>query len=335
VRLRLERIQKAAQRAAGLTQQMLAYAGRGPLVMEPLHVSQLVLEMGQLVESAVSGRAVLRFDMEADLPAVEGDATQISQVVLNLITNAAEAFSESSGTIRVRTGSIHSSQIRPGALFAGELREGRCVYFEVRDDGPGIAERDRARIFDPFFTTKFTGRGLGLAAVIGIVRGHGGAIEVESEVGRGTRFRVLLPAADRAPAASGARDPAAARRFRSGTVLVVDDDEGVRELAAEILRRAGLRVLSTRGGRDAVELFAQHAGEIDAVLLDRTMPLMSGEDTFDALRELRRDVRIVLMSGYSRERAVESFARRGLAGFLQKPFDPGELVAKLAEVLGK
>jgi CheY-like chemotaxis protein/two-component sensor histidine kinase len=313
---------------------MLAYAGAGPVAAEPLDLSRVVREMVQLLESSISGQATLVFAMDPDLPPIEADDAQLSQVVMNLLTNAAEALGEEEGRIAISTGSIEV-EANGGleSVLGEELPEGTYVYLEVRDSGCGMDPDTRARIFDPFFTTKFTGRGLGLAAVLGIVRGHRGAIEIESEPDRGTRFRVLFPCA-------GARDedpapePTAADRWRgSGTVLVVDDDQGVRELAQESLQRVGMDVLCAGSGREGVEIFSRRGDEIRAVLLDRTMPGISGETALEEIRKIRLDARVVLISGFSEEQAAQNFADEKFVGFLQKPFPPEMLIKKLREVL--
>ncbi len=333
LRERLQRIQKAAHRAAALTNQMLAYAGKRPLVVESVNLSRLALEMARLLETAVTGKAILCFEMAADVPAVEGDVAQLSQVVMNLVINASEAIGDRSGRIELRTGSVDSRRAaRSATIFGADLRDGPCVYFEVSDNGCGMDEKTRGRIFDPFFTTKFTGRGLGLAAVLGIVRGHGGAIEIQSESGRGTRFRVVFPAAG--GPARRASVPETVEAWRgNGTALVLDDDEGVRDLVRETLERAGLAVFCAGDAREALRIFRHRPDQIDLVILDRTLPHTSGEEVFEALRSIHPEVRVLLMSGYGEEIAVARFAGKGLAGFLQKPFLPETLVARARAAL--
>jgi two-component system cell cycle sensor histidine kinase/response regulator CckA len=335
-RERIEKIRKAALRAAALTNQMLTYAGVGPVVVEPIDLSRVVREMAQLLESSISGQSTVVYRLDANLPLIEADDAQLSQVVMNLLTNAVEAVGEGEGRIAIATG---TAQVDAASglqtPFGEDLPEGTYAYLEVSDTGCGMDDETRSRIFDPFFTTKFAGRGLGLAAVLGIVRGHRGSIEIESEPDRGTRFRVLFPSA-RAQRAADVPESVAEREWRgSGTILVVDDDEGVRELAEETLKRAGLSVLCASDGRTAVEVFHQHQDEIRAVLLDRTMPDISGEEAFDEIRRIRPDARIVLISGYSQERAMQDFANKDLAGFLQKPFLPQTLIEKIRAVFGE
>jgi two-component system cell cycle sensor histidine kinase/response regulator CckA len=335
VRARLQMIQKAAHRAAALTNQMLAYTGKESLHFEPLNLSKLVEEMGRLVESAVSKKLEVRYELETGLPAVAGDSAQLSQVVMNLITNAAEAMDHDGGRITIRTGTVEAdratlAQVVPSA----DLAKGTYVFFEVSDTGCGMDEATRERIFDPFFTTKFTGRGLGLAAVLGIVRSHGGGIELDSVPELGTRFRVLLPRSDRSPRKRAEPSTDIESWRKRGTVLVVDDDEGVLDLTRQTLQRAGLEALAARDGREALTRFRERAGDVGLILLDRTMPGASGEEIFDQLRRCDPDVPIVLFSGYSQESMGEQFAGRDLAGFLQKPFLPAALLRKVREILG-
>ena len=333
VRARLLKIQLAASRAAALTTQMLSYAGQQPLSVERLDLSQIVAEMRALIASSISGRAELDLQLEPDLPAVEGEATQLGQVVMNLITNAAESLADGVGTITVRTGLVTLDAPPSGALFAETLVPGRHVYFEVADDGCGMDPATCARVFEPFFTTKFTGRGLGLAAVAGIARGHRGAIEVKSQLGEGTCFRLLLPALSGGVSEQAVAPVPLDRWQATGTALVIDDDDGVRELTEEVLRRAGMAVLTAVDGHEGVKLFGQHADEIRVVLLDRTMPSLSGSDTLNAIRELRPDAQVVIVSGYSEERVIAEMGGQRLAGFLKKPFFPETLLAEVRAVL--
>ncbi len=334
VRARLQRIQKAANRAAALTNQMLAYAGTGPLISEPLDLTHLVGEMGQLLETAVSHQTSLVYELSNDLPSVTGDPAQLSQIVMNLITNAAEAIGTGGGRITLRTGVVDGALIEPFLSDPEKAeREGPHVYFDVIDTGCGMDAETRSRIFDPFYSTKFTGRGLGLAAVMGIVRGHQGSVEIDTESGRGTRFRVVFPAG---PAQVPATRPIPIDAFSwhdRGTVLVVDDDEGVRQLAADTLERIGMRVLCASDGGEGIELFRKMKHEICLVVLDRTMPGTSGEQTFLEMQHIQPQTPILLISGYSKERAVGHFGELGLAGFLQKPFMPEVLIGTVRSIL--
>ena len=332
VRDRLGTILRAGRRAAALTDQMLAYAGQRPLRVERVDLSRLVRDIRELAGASMSGKTTFELELAPHLPAVEGEAAQLSQVVLNLVTNASESLRDGKGHVTVRTGTVDLESPPAGALFADTMTAGAHVFFEVEDAGEGMDEETASRIFDPFFTTKFTGRGLGLAAVAGIVRAHRGAIQVDTKIGRGTRFRVLLPAA---PRPEEPEQPAATREgdWRGhGTVLVIDDEEDVRELAATVLRRAGMKVLTAADGHEGLKLFGQHFDEIHLVLLDRTMPVLSGADTITAIRETKPDAKVILISGYSEEHATAEVAGRGVS-FLQKPFDPESLLARVRESL--
>ncbi len=327
VHARLDIITRAARRAADLTDQMLAYAGQRPLRVERIDLSALIRDIRELAASSISGKTPFELDLADGLPPVEGETAQLSQVVLNLVTNASESMRDGVGRVTLRTGVLELEEPPRGALFAETMQAGKHVFFEVGDAGCGMEPETAGRIFDPFFTTKFTGRGLGLAAVAGIVRAHHGAIEVETEPGRGTTFRVLLPVAGEAPDEDQAEAATAPPCRVGGTALVIDDDEAVRELAAETLRRAGMTVLCAADGHEGVELFSEHKDEVRVVLLDRTMPTLSGADTLEAIRGVRADARIVLISGYSEERATAELARRDIVAFVQKPFLPETLLA--------
>jgi PAS domain S-box-containing protein len=334
VRKRLERIAHSARRAADLTKQMLAYAGADVVETEVLELSALMEEALRLVESLVSSNTAIDYELSAGLSPVEGNSAQLLQVAMNLVSNAAEALEEERGTITIRTGAMDLREGSPHVFSYGSLVAGEYVYLEVEDDGCGMDADTRGRIFDPFFTTKFTGRGLGLAAVLGIVRAHGGALDLESEVGRGTRFRVILPVCG----GEGRQDTwrpgdALVDASSAGTVLVIDDDEAVVEVAGETLRRAGFHVLEATDASEGIELFRVHSSEVGLVLVDRAMPGISGGDVIRDLREIRAEIPVLLMSGYSEARIATEFAGEGLAGFLQKPFLPEGLIAKVRGLL--
>jgi PAS domain S-box-containing protein len=333
LRERLHTIRRAALRAAALTDQMLAYAGQRPVRMERVDLSKLVRDIRDLAASSGSGKTIFELELKPELPPVQGEAAQLSQVVLNLVTNASESLRDGVGHVRIRTGLISIDEPPAGALFAETLAPGAHVFFEVSDAGCGMDDETVARIFDPFFTTKFTGRGLGLAAVAGIVRTHHGAIEVTSTPGEGTCFRVLLPAASGSTEDSADNEISLDGWRASGTALVIDDDPDVRDLAAIVLERAGMDVLTAADGREGVKLFAQHADAVRVVLLDRTMPVLSGAGTLEAIRDMKPDAKIILVSGYSEEHATAELADRSITDFLQKPFLPTTLLTKVREAL--
>ncbi len=334
----ISQIQLAAQRAADLTRQMLAYSGKGHFVIQPVNLSLLVEEMAHLLKASISKNIVLQFNLEANLPATEVDITQLRQVIMNLIVNASDALGNRSGLINLSTGVINANRTYLAEMYmADNLPEGHYVYFEIKDTGIGMDAPTQARIFDPFFTTKFTGRGLGLAAVLGIVRGHKGALKVVSKPGRGTVFRVLLPCVDAPVSEIQTEKPVEAaalpENVSKGTVLVVDDEQLVRSMTERILKRFGFQVLTAEDGLIGLELFRQHQTEISCVLLDMTMPHLNGEQTFKAVRQINSEAKVILMSGYSEQEATQRFTDKGLAGFLQKPFTLSELRDKISAIV--
>ncbi len=332
----IEQIQIAARRAAELCKQMLAYSGKGRFVIQPLNLSSLVREMGHLLQAVIPKKITLRYDFAEALPAVEGDPSELRQVVMNLITNAAEAIGDETGVITVRTGMLEADrQYLATTYLAEDVPAGTYVCLEVSDTGCGMDEQTKARIFDPFFTTKFTGRGLGLAAVLGIVRGHRGAIKIYSEPGRGTAFKVLLPCSQQPAVDLETKDEPISDWDGSGAILVADDEEVVRAVSRKTLEGQGFTVLTAANGPEALKLLGDHADEVVLVLLDLTMPRMSGLETFSKMRRVRRDVPIILSSGYNEDEAIGDFAGKDLAGFIQKPFDPKSLIRKVREVLRK
>jgi two-component system cell cycle sensor histidine kinase/response regulator CckA len=325
----------ASRRAAELCHQMLAYSGKGRFVIQPISLNELVSEMGQLLSVSTSKKAALHHTFAPNLPSVMADATQIRQVVMNLITNASEAIGDREGTMALRTGALWCNR----EYFADAIGDskqhvpGLYVFLEVSDTGVGMDAETLGRIFDPFFSTKFAGRGLGLATVLGIVRGHKGALKVVSEPGKGTTFRVLLPAHGAAPRPTEARPVAPRELSGHGLVLVADDEATVRSVARRILEYAGFQVMTAVDGREALELYERHGREIRLVVLDMTMPHLDGEACFLALRQLNPDAKIVLTSGYSEQEVLAHFVGKGLAGFVQKPYKADQLLGKIRDVL--
>lgn len=328
----LRDIEKSSTRAADLARQMLAYSGKGRFVIETIDLNHLLEEMVQMLNISISRKALLRLNLHRPLPAMEADATQIRQVVMNLVINASEALAEMNGTITITTGCLEIGGSQPKGEWQQErLSAGQYVFLEIVDTGCGMSPETIAKIFDPFFTTKFTGRGLGMAAVQGIVRGHKGAIKVCSEVGQGTAFKVVFPASDRQAnllSQESVGDPWEGK----GKVLLIDDEEGVLTIGKALLKKLGFIPVTARNGRDGIEVFRQNP-DILCVILDLTMPVMDGEQCFRALKQLRPDVKVIMSSGYSEQEVVEKFTGTGLAGFAQKPYKFGALRETLKTAL--
>ncbi len=331
-RAMLRDVVDAATQAGLLTGQLLAYAGRAPTRMQLTDLSQRVRETARLLASALPPGVQLELELDETLPAIRADAAQIQQVVMNLLLNAIEAVGAGEGAVRLRTAAESLAAEDTADLETGPgWRPGLHVLFEVRDDGRGMDDATRARIFDPFFTTKFTGRGLGLAGVLGSVRRHGGALRVESKPGVGTTFQVYWPAeggaAQPEPVARAALP--AVERWR---ILVVDDEATARRAAARILEQAGHQVATARDGSGALRCL-RAAGGFDLVLLDLTMPGMGGEETLAALRAVHPEVRALLVSGHPSAGVAQRGAARW-AGFVSKPFTACTLLAAVQTALG-
>jgi two-component system cell cycle sensor histidine kinase/response regulator CckA len=295
-------------------------------VIEPVDVSKQVVQITSLIQASIPKNVELRLSLANNLPPIEVDVGQLQQVIMNLVINAAEAIGGAGGTVELRTGveRVGHEQLRAN-LARTTPPAGQYVAISVEDTGSGIEESTLARIFDPFFTTKFTGRGLGLSSVLGIVRGHKGLITVDTHPGAGTVFRVFLPLSSTSvPARS---DPAAERQG-SSTILVVDDEDVVRRMARNALERLGYQVLMAANGREAVELFAADPDRIQIVLLDMMMPVMGGEEALRRLLEIRPSLPVLAMSGFHEREAKQRFGA-GIAGFIQKPFTAGQLAIKL------
>jgi signal transduction histidine kinase/CheY-like chemotaxis protein len=334
VRRRIEDVQGAAVRAAGLTRQMMAYSGQGLTITEELSLNALIEEVAHPPQGSIAGQVSLQLRLAEDLPPIQGDSGQIRQVLTSLIANASEAIGDRSGTITVRTGLLHAAGNSDAAPHWDDAQLGDCVALEVSDTGCGMAPDVQRKIFDPFYTTKFTGRGLGLAAVLGIVRGHHGDIKVHSEVGKGTTVKILFPVGSRDAPARAESARLAQAWHNQGMFLVVDDEELVRSLVKMRLEREGFSVLVAGDGEVGVQLFRQHSDQIVGVLLDLVMPRMNGDEALRQMRRIRPDVRVIVASGYAEKEAVDRLVDGGLTGFLQKPFRLDRLMEEVRQVVG-
>jgi two-component system cell cycle sensor histidine kinase/response regulator CckA len=324
----LAQIERAAARAADLCRQMLAYAGKGRFLVAPIDVAELVRGTIDLLRLSIRKNARLHIDLDTRCPRVIGDETQIQQVVMNLVMNASDALPASGGAIDIR---VHPLKVRsPQAapeFGHGELKAGAYVLIEVRDEGCGMSRETLTRMFDPFFTTKFTGRGLGLSAVLGILKSHDGAVRVSSVEGQGTSFRLFFPAAtpERAGAAALPDPTVAKERSERGVALVVDDEPLVADTVASMLRHLSFEVLIAADGDAALATFRANPNRIGLVFVDFTMPGIDGLETSRRIRDVDPEARIVLMSGYSESEAARRFAENSIDGYLAKPFKVGDL----------
>jgi PAS domain S-box-containing protein len=322
----LDIAEKSSLKAAALISQLLAYAGKGEFIVTQFDLSGLISEILPLIETSIPKTVQLDLNLPLDLPWIDADASEIQQIVMNVVINGAEAFGDTPGVMQVSTGVARMNQ--------GEETEPDGVYLEVKDSGCGMDEETQQKMFDPFFTTKFTGRGLGLAAVSGIVRKLNGRLEVESVPGNGSTFRIVFPAVP-APLAETKVETKArvqSEQRGEGTILVVDDEAMVRQLARAVLERFGYTVLTAENGRDAVATFQRNADTITAVLLDLTMPVMGGGEAFHLMTEIRPEIPIIISSGYGEGEIRQQFTS-ALAGVIKKPYTVSELREKIAAVL--
>ena len=327
----LGKIIHASEKAAALCQQMLAYAGKGRFIIEPLNLSVLLDEVTQLLEVPISPNVNIHYNLQDHLPQINGDKAQLQQLFMNFITNANESINDN-GDITISTGnryvSLHDLKTYLGSeqAIAGDY-----IYITFSDTGCGMNKGIIDKIFEPFFTTKFTGRGLGMSAVLGIIKGHQGFIQCESEVGQGTTFTVLFPISEAQADPLPDEITANLTQQNTGMVLIIDDEDSIREMAQEMLIDLGWQTLSAADGASGVALFRQHRDNISTVILDMTMPGMDGLSTFDAIIAIDPKAKVILSTGYSQQEATDRFAGKALAGFLQKPYDFKQLQDKIAQ----
>ncbi|HEX9011205.1 MAG TPA: PAS domain S-box protein [Holophagaceae bacterium] len=333
----LENMERAILKAAELTKQMLAYSGRGHFVVQPQDLNQVVRELTHLLEVSISKKVALHFDLDPDLPPIEADAAQIQQVAMNLVTNASDAIGDREGRIRIRTGleRLEGDRLQTAALPGQDLQPGSYAVLEVEDTGCGMNREVLERIFDPFFTTKSTGRGLGLSALLGILRGHNAGLRITSEPGHGSTFQLYFPAASGRTPEPAETAPEAGARGMQGRVLVVDDEELILETTAITLTALGFEVETARDGAEALARVEAGPDRLDLVLMDLTMPRMDGREAFLAMRRLAPGLPVVLSSGYTEQDSLQAFNGEGPAAFLQKPYLIQDLRRVIQSVLGK
>jgi len=330
----LDNIEAGCSHAADLCRQMLAYAGQGRYLIQQINVSELVRSMARLIEVSIPKNVQLEYHLDTDVPMVECDVAQLEQVVINLLTNAAEAIGDASGTITITTGStLTDTNTLEHCYGSEELRSGEHVYIEVVDDGCGISDETRQHMFEPFFTTKFTGRGLGMSAILGIMRSNHGCIQIDSRPGCGSAIRVFLPPA-KGKVKQSMEETMPGHFTASGMVLVVDDEPAVQKVACRMLAHMGFETLTANDGDESLDVYQRHQDEIVVVLLDLTMPKMSGDKVFEALQRIRPDVKVLISSGYGEARLSERFRGQQSIAFVQKPYNVKQLRQAMRKILG-
>lgn len=331
----IEHIENAANRAADLCRQMLTYAGKSPLVQTQVNMWLLVDESVKMLKSALKKNVAINVDLKRDVPEVVGDSSQIQQIIMNLIINAGEAIGDNNGTVNVSLSKVAVSAGEPEVDFFGtSIQFGRYACIKVSDDGCGMTEDTQKRMFEPFYTTKFTGRGLGLSAVLGILRAHGGTFQLLSKPGIGTTFKVYFPLPAAPDVVEAAKVDSLASVKGNGTILLVDDEEPLIKIGTALLKAMGFSVISASNGNEAIKAFSTHKNLINLVLLDMFMPGMGGEEAYHELRKIDKTVPIIICSGYDAESAEEITMADDRSAFLHKPYKPAELLRVLNEKIG-
>ncbi|TET39441.1 MAG: response regulator, partial [Planctomycetota bacterium] len=332
----VQEIEAAGRKAAELSRQMLAYSGKGRFVLEKINMSNLIRAMSQLIEASAGREIMMRYDLADELPEIVADSSQMRQVVMGLIANAAESYIEEVGFVTIKTGAMNCDRNYFTETYLDEgQKPGRYVFVEVSDTGRGMYEQTIEMMFDPFFTTKEKGRGLGLAAVLGIVRGHDGAIKVDTTPGKGTTIRVLFPAIEKPSHGESGKVAKEAAWSAEGTVLVAEEEESIRLLTERMLHTLGFKTISTGVGSEVLEIFRENAGEIKAVLLDMGVPGLNFEYVLAEMQGLRGDLAVVLTSGYDRTDTVTRLTGKGRIEFIQKPYTVEDLTQTLRSLLEK
>jgi len=334
VKKSLECIIQASEDAASLCQQMLAYSGKGKFVVEPIQLSETINGMQGLIDVAIGKDRRVRYQID-DTSMVKGDASQLQQVIMNLLTNASEAIEHSHGEIILHVFEVEVDDERLEKCHYDKAPLGRYVCLEVSDNGCGMSEAVKDKIFEPFYTTKFTGRGLGMSAILGITLGHQGLLDIETTLDKGTVIRVFLPCYNTVGAVSmgsAFRADVGKDKF-AATVLLVDDEEQVLQMARKMMESLGLKVITACNGKDAVQIYTQNMANIDLVMLDLTMPEMNGNDTYAALYSLNTKVKVLICSGYTEDVVKSEFSQLEALTFVAKPYHRSAVRAAISKLL--
>lgn len=331
----LQNINASSEQAALLCRQMLAYAGKGKVSIKPIDLSDNIRNMLKLMQVSLGKHIELKCELADKLPIIRTDPAQFQQLIMNLITNANEAIGDQAGVITCRTGIVEVDIPYLQLCYAENASPGTYCYVEIRDSGCGIERADQEKIFEPFYTTKFTGRGLGLSAVLGIMNSQQGALSLYSEINTGTVFRLLFPVqnTDIDASATTTEDFTNSLRKSSGLVLIVDDEDDVRDIAVTMLQSIGFKTLTARNGKEALKIFEQRHESLTMVLMDISMPEIDGPMAFERMHQLNPKVPVVLSSGYNEQEAAPALRDKGLAGFLQKPYSFGTIQQYLKQIL--
>jgi len=334
VQQRLLEIKRATKLASELTNQMLAYSGKGSFIIEHIIINDLITDMNSLLEVSISKKVKLSYSLLPELPGIKGDATQIRQIVMNLILNGSDAI-DNNGTIDVKTSAVKLSSSDLESLTINfNLNPGDFVLLEVCDSGCGIESGKIKQIFDPFFTTKFTGRGLGLAAVSGIIRSHNAGLLVESVIGKGTCFKIYFPVSHEAyEPDKQIKKKHPSFTNKNLTVLIADDEKYIRDLATKMLNISGYKVHLARNGREAIEVFSRKKDEISCILLDLTMPELDGREALAEIRKIDLNIPIIITSGYCEFDIVSKFTDEKISGFLQKPYNLEDIISAIEDAV--
>jgi len=327
--------QKACMTASDLCSQMLSYAGKGRIAVKHININSLINDMKNMISVSISKRATVQYSLMSDLPDIEADAPQMNQVIMNLLINASEAIGDSNGSIWLRTGFINGRDITKSDLIMSEnITEVDYVFLEVTDSGSGMDAKTKEKIFEPFFTTKFMGRGLGLSAILGIVKRQNGVIRLQSKPGEGTSFCLYFPALDQETIEVIEEITETGNKWRGrGTVLLVDDEENIIDIGMRFLESIGFDVMTAPNGYEALDIYKENSELINLVILDLTMPIMNGIETAAEMMKIRSDVKIIISSGYSEDVVMKSFEKGSIAGFIQKPYKLQKLVNVISSII--